>query len=289
MNATTDNTIQPSEQASADAIATMVEPLLDLDGLSFSYTAGVRVIHHISAQLERGRLCAIIGPNAAGKSTLLKLILDECRPERGSVRLAGQPIHSMSIRERARQISYVPQQGLVSFGFTVEQVVAMGRFVHHDGGQMPDHPAVTEAMARLDIADLAQRIYGQLSGGQQQRVMLARALAQSRDDGKLMLLDEPASHLDLWHVHQLMTLLREQAAAGMGLLIVLHDVNLAARYADDIWLMDQGKFTAAGPWQQVLKPDLLEQVYRVKFIPVSVAEGEKDESNCRRPLFLIEP
>lgn len=291
VNIMPDNSVQPVPTDSGSPPDDA--PLLRLEGLHFGYTPGRRVIHDISAVLEAGRLCAIIGPNAAGKSTLMKLMFDDCRPQRGDVRLAGRAVHAMSARERARQISYVPQQGLVSFGFTVEQVVAMGRFAHQDGGVDADHPAVRDAMARLDITDLADRIYGQLSGGQQQRVMLARALAQSRGSGRLMLLDEPASHLDLWHVHQLMLLLRELASQGMGILIVLHDVNLAARYADDIWLIDQGRLVAAGPWPRVLLPTVLEPVYRVRFLPVSTDLGKNGEADADaspvRPLFLIEP
>jgi iron complex transport system ATP-binding protein len=125
-------------------------------------------------------------------------------------------------------------------------------------------------------------VYHELSAGQQQRVLLARAMAQSAGHGCVMLLDEPGSMMDLYHAHRMMSTLGDLAAAGLTVLVVLHDLNLAARYADVVWLMHQGRLLASGPWDQVLVPALLEPVYRVRLTPLQLA-GEA------RPVFFVAP
>jgi iron complex transport system ATP-binding protein len=133
----------------------------------------------------------------------------------------------------------------------------------------PDPQAVRQALANCDLTDLGSRVYAHLSLGQQQRVLLARALAQSAGAGRLMLLDEPASAMDLWHIHNTMRQLRHLTRAGLAVLVVLHDLNLAARYADTVWLLDRGRLAASGPWDRVLTPAVLEPVYRVTLAPVA--------------------
>lgn len=248
-----------------------------LRGVSFGYEAGEPVVSEVSATLEPGRLCCLIGPNAAGKSTLMKLMLGQLRPWRGSLELGGRPLARLRPIERARRVSYVPQRGAMGFAFTVRQVVEMGRFA---AGPSPE--VVNRAMALCDLEKLAGRVYAHLSGGQQQRALIARALAQAWEGGELMLLDEPGSSLDLWHVHRLMQLLREQARQGRAVLMAVHDLNLAARYADEVWLMDRGRMKAAGSWREVLRPELLEAVYRVGLTPLRGETGG-------RPVFRIEP
>lgn len=280
-------------------------PVASLKAVDFGYEPSTPVVRAVTAQLHAGRLCALIGPNASGKSTLLKLMLGQLDPWEGAVSLAGRPVAGLSYRRRAALASYVPQKGSVSFAFTVREMVKMGRYaVGEDDG------AVDEALGMCDLVGLEGRVYAQLSGGQQQRVLLARALAQSRDAGRVMLLDEPASGMDLWHVHQTMRLLRGLAhgqtgaaatssvrgaavGAGLGVLVVLHDVNLAARYADDVWLMDGGRLAAAGSWDRVLTPKLLEPVYRVGFKPMQPPDDSPDRTSgtdrSRRPVFWIDP
>lgn len=257
--------------------ATDAARALSLQDVTFGYEAGAAVVSDVTASLAPGKLCCLIGPNAAGKSTLLKLMLGHLEPWSGEVALHGQSIPALSPRQRACRISYVPQRGQVSFAYTVEQVVEMGRFASG-----PDASAVRAAMAQCDLLELRGRTYAHLSGGQQQRVLIARAMAQSQGEGRLMLLDEPGSSLDLWHVHQLMRLLRLQAERGLAVLVVLHDLNLAARYADEVWLMDEGRLVAAGPWQDVLQPNVLEPVYRVGLEPLTAEAGA-------RPVFRVEP
>lgn len=290
--------------------------VVQVGGVSFGYEPGVPVIRSVTAGLFPGRVCALIGPNAAGKSTLLKLMLGQLEPDGGEVSLSGRPVASLPATHRAGLISYVPQQGAVSFAFTVQQVVAMGRYARGDGGE-----AVARALEVCDLMGVRDRVFAELSGGQQQRVLLARAVAQSVGAGRVMLLDEPASGMDLWHVHQTMRLLTRLAhedyeggidggadgASGalgagdrLGVLVVMHDVNLAARYADDVWLMDGGRLVKAGPWHEVLRPEVLEPVYGVRFTPMR-RPGADDGGEGRpgipgtgkidgdRPVFWIDP
>jgi iron complex transport system ATP-binding protein len=250
---------------------------LDIEQVSFAYDGRSLVVAGVSAALTPGKLCALIGPNASGKTTLMRLIMGQVAPTQGAVRIAGRDVASMLPRDRAAAVSYVPQKGMVSFAFTVEQVVAMGRFA-----LKRDQAAIDQALAWTDLSQHRGREYQQLSAGQQQRVLLARAIAQSIGAGRLMLLDEPASMMDLWHVHRTMGTLRELTRQGMAVLVVLHDLNLAARYADEAWLLDGGRLIAAGPWDQVLTAKRLEPVYRVRFDSLAVGEG-------KRPVFNIEP
>ncbi len=282
-------------------------PVAALRGVTFGYQPGVPVIRSVTALLQPGRVCALIGPNAAGKSTLLKLMLGQLDPWQGTAELAGQPVAALNPMQRAALASYVPQKGAVSFAFTVRQVVAMGRHALGESDAAIDH-----ALAMCDLSDLCDRVFAHLSGGQQQRVLLARAVAQSAGTGRVMLLDEPASGMDLWHVHQTMRLLTQLAHAdtshrgsqepkssgepgGPGVLVVLHDVNLAARYADDVWLMDFGGLVAAGPWQQVMQPKLLETVYGVRFLPMQPPSKPSTDIPAdgtppsERPVFWIDP
>lgn len=246
-----------------------VEPALSIDNVTFGYEKGQSVLRGVWAELGRGRLCALIGPNAAGKTTLMRVMLGQLRPTSGVVRLDGQDVAAMSASHRAAVMSYVPQRGSVSFAFTVRQVIEMGRFASGD-----DVAAVNHAIKACDLEDVQYRVFGQLSGGQQQRVMLARALAQVHGRGVAMLLDEPGSHMDLWHVHSTMRLLRQCAQQGLAVLVVLHDLNLAAAYADEVWLMQQGRLVAQGGWAQMMQPQLLEPIYRVRLR--SVPSGYDD-------------
>ena len=254
-----------------------VPATLALDDVSFGYEPGSPVLEQVTAELAPGRVCALIGPNAVGKTTLLRLILGQFTPWSGRIELGGRRTGLMSPGQRAAVVSYVPQRGLVSFSFTVAQVVSMGRHA-----LSRDAAAVDRALALNDLEAHRHRVYHELSAGQQQRVLLARAMAQSAGCGRVMLLDEPGSMMDLFHTHRMMGLLGELAAAGLAVLVVLHDLNLAARYADVVWLLDRGRLVAAGAWDQVLVPALLEPVYRVRLTPME-PEGQ------RRPMFFAAP
>lgn len=244
--------------------------------LTFGYEPGTPILQGISATLPFGQLCALVGPNAAGKSTLLKLMLGHLRPWSGQVELCGRDVSRRSAAERAALLSFVPQRAGAGFAFTVRQVVEMGRHA-----LTRDAAAVDRAMRRCDLLGLRDRVFTCLSVGQQQRVLLARAMAQAAGQGRAMLLDEPGSAMDLLHVHQTMEHLVALARAGLGVLVVLHDLNLAARYADAVWLMDGGRLAAAGAWREVLRPEVLDPVYRVKLRQLA-ADGRD------RPVFEVE-
>jgi iron complex transport system ATP-binding protein len=258
--------------------------VLSLAQVAFGYEPGQAVVAGLSAGLWPGRLCVLIGPNAAGKSTLLKLMLGQLKPWGGQVRLGGGAVADLSAGKRAAWMSYVPQRGSASFLFTVRQVIEMARYAIG-----PDAQAVRWAISQCDLRDVEHRVFAHLSGGQQQRVMLARAMAQSRGHGRVMLLDEPASSMDLWHVHRTMQILRELARSGLAVLVVLHDLNLAASYADELWLMDGGKLVAAGPWQTVLEPELLERIYRVRLTKLQLQAQDDFVGQGGRPLFVVHP
>lgn len=240
---------------------------MTLRSATFGYAPGEPVVRALSATLESGRVTAVIGPNAAGKTTLVKLMLGQLAPESGEVLLGDEPVSKLSERARARRIAYVPQRGGAAFAFTVRQVVAMGRFVHGD------ESGVEEAIARCELGAIVDRPFVALSGGQQQRVVLARAVAQLHGEGRVLLADEPASAMDLRHQVQTMKLMRELAGRGVGVLAVMHDLNLAARYADVVWLMQDGALAACGPWSDVLMPGVLEPVYGVSVRVVGETRG----------------
>ncbi len=258
----------------------MSDGLMQLNDVQFAYHDKCYVVDGLSAQVHPGKVHALIGPNAAGKTTLLKLMLGQLQPSCGKVMLNGVPVARVNASQRAAAISYVPQRSTTGFAFTVAQVVAMGRHV------LPwSEAALDEALEACELKHLADRPYNELSGGQQQRVLLARALAQSHGEGKVMLLDEPVSAMDLQHVHRAMAVLRDQAGRGLAIVTVLHDLNLAARYADEVWLIDNGKMMAHGDWRQVLTPDVLSPVYGVDVR--TVENSASDDSENARPIFHV--
>jgi len=254
---------------------------LALDSVTFGYTPGRPVVRGVTAALSEGRLTAVLGPNAAGKTTLLRLMLGQLTPEAGSLTLAGEPLGRLDSRRRARLISYVPQRGSVGFAFPVRRVVAMGRFSH--GEPAEGGAAVDLALDALSLAGLADRPFHELSGGQQQRVLLARATAQAHGGGRVMLLDEPTAGLDLAHVHGAMRLVRRLARSGLAVAVVLHDLSLAARYADDVWLLQNGALHADGPWDAIMRPEVLEPVYGVGLRRLSI------DPASARPVFVVDP
>jgi len=254
---------------------------LAVGGVRFGYDAsgsGPAVLSDVSAVLRPGRVTAILGPNGCGKSTLLRVMLGQLRPWSGSVTLDGTPVAELAGKALARRVSYVPQRGGASFAFSVREVLAMGRFA------FGDQRFVDEAIEKCGFASVAGRSFHELSGGQQQRVLIARAWVQSRppesppesppetpagmgsgrgvgSPTRAVLADEPASSLDLRHAHEAMALLTEMAGEGMAVGVVLHGLDLATRWADEVWLMDRGRMVAVGPADAVLRPEVLSPVY----------------------------
>ncbi|MCX7925028.1 MAG: heme ABC transporter ATP-binding protein [Fimbriimonadales bacterium] len=231
-----------------------------------SVVAGYRqtpVVWDASLQVAPGQVVVLLGPNGAGKSTLLRTLARTLTPFSGTRMLEGKPYESYSPTELARLVAYAPQETPAEMGFTIAELVMMGRYPHQKGFwsmSRADRDAVQRALAHTALTHLAERTLSQLSGGERQRVNLARALAQ---EARYLLLDEPTAHLDLHHQTQLMHRLRQYAHEhGIGALIVLHDLNLASQYADWIALMSQGRIVAQGTPDEALQPALLEQVYQ---------------------------
>lgn len=267
------------------------ESVIKVRGVRFGYTPKTPVIESVDAVLKPGRVTALVGPNAAGKTTLMRLMLGLLRPWSGEALMDNHPIHAMDPKARARELSYVPQSPGVRFAFTVRQVIAMGG--HALRG--PQDEAIDRVIADAELERLAGRVFAELSGGQQQRVLLARAELQASKGGRAMLLDEPSSHLDLRYRHALMQRLRELAQTGLAVLVVLHELDLAARYADEAWLMDQGRLVASGPWQDVLTPESLEPVYGLSLQSIRDENGgrpilvARHDSGDTMPAVTVDP
>lgn len=220
------------------------------------------VLHDVTLEARRGELVAVVGANGAGKSTLVRVLAGTLVPTRGEVRLGGAPLSTLSRRQIAKQLAVVPQDSDVAFGFTVREVVLMGRAPHQSGlliAGEADRAAVDRALSDCELVDLADRPVAELSGGERRRVVIARALAQQPE---ALLLDEPAAHLDIRHAVVLYDMARREAAErGVACLAVMHDLNAAARWGDRAVLLKEGRVHAQGPVDDVLVPDLLEEVF----------------------------
>ncbi|MYB45630.1 MAG: heme ABC transporter ATP-binding protein [Acidimicrobiia bacterium] len=222
---------------------------------------GRAILDGINLQLETGMLTALVGPNGAGKSTLLGILAGDIRPTRGSILVQGCPIEQLKPARLARIRSVLPQKNRLEFAFSVRQVVELGRFAHAGGRRISrrsDVEAVESAMSATGVASLADMSFPTLSVGEQALVMIARILAQ---DTPVLILDEPTASLDIRHEHRVMNLIRHRARQGGAVIAVLHDLNLAARYADRIGMMAGGRLHTLGPPGDVLQPTLLSEVY----------------------------
>lgn len=240
---------------------------LKLEGLTVSY--GDRLaLQEISLEVPRGQVVALIGPNGAGKSTLIRAASGILPMQRGSVRTNGEEFTSLSPMQRARCMAVVPQAVSMPPAFTVWETVLMGRtpYLNFLGQTSPsDDVIVRRALQRVDALDFAERRVGELSGGEQQRILLARALAQSTP---ILLLDEPTAHLDMQYQVALMQTICQLAHEDhLAVMIALHDLNLAAHYADRVALLVQGRLEAIGTPAQVLTPERISQAYH---LPVQV-------------------
>jgi len=243
----------------------------------------------VTLSLEPGELVAVVGPNGAGKSTLLKLLAGQLAPDSGEARLDDAPLARLPRRALARRRAVLAQDARVSFGFSVHDVVMFGRSPYFDGVESDsDRRIVRGVIERMGLASLAARPCNRLSGGEQQRVHIARAVAQAsragveREEPRFMLLDEPTSSLDIRHQYAVLAFLREQIDTGVGLLLVIHDLNLAALYADRVVIIDDGRIAAVGAPAAVLRENLLETVFRARFTVT-----ERPESD--RPLVVSGP
>jgi len=244
---------------------------LTVEGVSFSYGRG-EVVSGVSFRAKAGELIAIVGPNGCGKSTLLRVIVGELKPAAGTVSIDGRSSGQIKRVEMAQRVAMVPQQmggAAAAFGYTVREMVLMGRHAAHaETGwtgmgfeTVGDLQLANEAMWAADVHHLAERTVETLSGGERQRVSIARAFTQQTP---IVLLDEPTSALDLYHQLELVEQLRRVTEVEKRIvLLVTHDLNLAAAHATRALVMDRGRLVANGTVREVLVPSVLEPVYRV--------------------------
>ncbi|MDQ7986364.1 heme ABC transporter ATP-binding protein [Pseudomonas sp. G34] len=226
-----------------------------------------RVLVDIDLGLQPGQVLGVLGPNGAGKSTLLGALCGELSPAAGEVTLGGRPLQDWQGTERARRLAVLPQSSSLSFGFAVGDVVMMGRMPHGTGRER-DAQIVGEALQAADAKHLAERSYLELSGGERQRVHLARVLAQLWPGGaeQTLLLDEPTSMLDPLHQHTTLQAVHRFAEQGAAVLVILHDLNLAARYCDRLLLLNDGRMHAVGLPAEVLRAEPLQAVFGLEVL-----------------------
>lgn len=241
-------------------------PLLEIDHLSLEIEQR-ELVRDVSLAVEPGEILSIIGPNGAGKTTLLRAISADLEPAAGQLQFNGRPLADWRAAERALAMAVLTQDNPLSFPFTVGEVVALGRTPHSTGVAV-DREVCRAAMAALDVNLLESRLYPSLSGGEKQRVQLARVMAQiwRPDTGadRLLLLDEPVTSLDLGHQRQLMQAIRQFADSGVGVVMVVHDISLAAAYSDHLLALNGGQWVAGGTPEEVVTSALMSELFNTE-------------------------
>jgi len=228
------------------------------------------LVRNIDLTVQPGKMTAILGPNGAGKSTIFKVMAGEYQDYSGRMTLHDQPYSSIPSKLRAKMIGVLPQASQLAFSFSVFEVVILGRLPHNTGRKY-DTQVAFEAMQAADVEHLAFSHYPQLSGGEKQRVQMARVLCQIWDapseeetqGQRYLLLDEPTSALDLSHQHLCLSIAKKIADQGVGVLSILHDLNLAAQYADSIVLLGNGEVANQGDSSQILTKEQITSLYGI--------------------------
>lgn len=250
--------------------------MLEIKNLSYQ-VRNRKLLDGVSFQANPGQLVAIVGANGAGKSTLLKVCTRELKTTTGHIRLRDKSINTYSDKELSLFRAVLPQQNSVVFPFLVSELVLMGRYPHFDFHPSDHDYFVAEmALKKVGMWEFASRIFTTLSGGEQQRVQLARVLAQIWDaPSGILFLDEPTTGLDLLHQHQMLELAREFTNKGFCAVVILHDLNLAAQYADQIVMLRAGRVEAMGAPRQVITIENIKRVFNLNIWLV-----EHPEMNC---------
>ena len=233
---------------------------LKIDGLQFSYNS-TPVLEDVNFDLKKGEMLTIIGPNASGKTTLLKCINNILTPQKGTILIDDKSLNDLSMMEIAREIGHVPQSRTDCFPTTVFDTVLAGRKPH--GGWKPsekDLETVSKTISRLDLEHVSMKNIGEISGGQKQKVLIARALAQNPD---ILLLDEPTSSLDLKHQLEVLNVVNKQTENGISVVMTMHDLNLASRYSSKILMLKEGKIFAVGG-KEILCEENIRSVFEVE-------------------------
>ena len=257
-----------SEESREDKGGTLDDSFsLTAQRVAFHYPGQESLLEDVQLSVEPGALTMLIGPNGAGKTTLMKILAGLLQPVQGAVRLRPgsggrlRDLAGLSPLARARTVAYLPQEVLPPEGHTVREVVLLGRFPHQRWWTLPgeqDRKIVDEALKRMGVAPLKDRVFQSLSGGEQQAVLLAGILAQQ---SSLLLLDEPGKGLDVHHLATFSQRLKRLARAGRGILCITHDLNLASRFADVIYLLSDRKIRARGRPEKVLTQALVAESY----------------------------
>lgn len=234
--------------------------MIDAQALSLSL-AGQPILQNISFKVADGQTLGVVGPNGSGKSSLLRLLFRALRPDSGRITVDGDDLHRLSRRAIARRLAVLPQQRPADNGQTVYDLVSLGRLPHQGWlakFNADDHHWISDTLSRVGLIHKANQPMARLSGGEIQRALIARALCQQASH---LLLDEPTNHLDLRYQHDILALTR---TLGLTTVIVLHDLNLAARYCDRLLLLNEGKAVALGRPSSILTAEQLEPVYGVR-------------------------
>jgi len=226
------------------------------------------LLENISLTFKSGKIAAIVGPNGAGKSSLLKVLAGLWQPQQGEVTLHGQAIHNWSPSHRAQHCGYLSQKPNVAFNFKVHEVVALGRYPYRDLSYQANQAVIQHYIDKLDLTELAQRVYGSLSGGEQQRVHFARLLVQLENSqppsDKFLLLDEYMSHLDWAYQHSSFHYLKKIAAQGLGIVVVSHDIARLKQYADHVVVINKGRVEEVGLPEDLLEENKLSRMFGLK-------------------------
>jgi iron complex transport system ATP-binding protein len=257
-----------------------VSALVTIADVGFGYE-GRSIFTCLEASIPSDACVALVGPNGVGKTTLLRLIAGALRPRCGEVRLESKPLQSLRQREIARSIALVPQNVEIPFPFTVEQFIEQGRtpFLKMFGGMCSeDRDAVERAMDLTDTYSLRSRVFNELSGGERQRVKIALGLAQQ---AKLLLLDEPTQHLDIGRQLEVIDLIRSLQCQGIAIIASMHDLALIENTFSSVWLLSPNEPMRQGAPEEMLQPDLLEQVFscppRYRSMVWSRTQGQKEQ------------
>lgn len=253
----------------------IAEALFEAEGLTYEI-GGRALVGPLDLTLPAGKVIGLIGHNGSGKSTLLKMLARQEQPTRGAIRFEGNPLQEWGERAFARKVAYLPQYTPSATGMLVRELVALGRYPWHGAlGRFgaEDRAKVEEAIALTDIQGFADRQVDTLSGGERQRVWLAMLVAQNAE---CLLLDEPISALDVAHQIEVLSLVhRLSAERGIGVVVVLHDVNMAARFCDEILALKQGKLIARGSPEAIMTPDELQRIYGVAMDVLPQGPGKR--------------
>jgi len=250
-------------------MATTPPIAIEASNIALTYANGVRALDGVSLSVKRGELVAILGPNGSGKSSLLRTFAGLQPIQAGSVSVEGDALKTLENRERARRIALVPQRLDIVPGYSVEDFVLLGRYAHLTGWRLfgaHDKELARRCLEQVDALQFVDRGMNEMSGGERQRVLLARALAQ---EARTILLDEPTSALDLKHqmmVYKLIHALHRDGGGGRTVVVVTHDLNLPSQFADRIVLMKSGRIVKDGAPNDVLKKEILEDVYETALV-----------------------